>query len=170
MVAHKIKKIPLKINIFGRFGQNMIIFGGYSCFFQKSYIFKSWGFLRCIQCIRTLLLSYQKQFFDNFFRFFTIRGDPCDLGRPKNLRKLKTKVLLWTELQMDQESRRYSMFKRLEQNKNLPTMKLFKISVDMPGTKLQLLYILILGRTCLVVLVTKHPIIYIASLFCYIPL
>ena len=37
-------------------------------------------------------------------------------------------------------------------------------------TELQLFYILILGRTCLVVLVDKHPILYIASLFCYIPL
>ena len=38
------------------------------------------------------------------------------------------------------------------------------------STELQLLYILILERTCLVVLVAKHPILYIASLFCYIPL
>ena len=38
-------------------------------------------------------------------------------------------------------------------------------------TDLQLLYILILGRTCLVELEAKHPILYIvASLFCYIPL
>ena len=35
-------------------------------------------------------------------------------------------------------------------------------------TELQLLYILILERTCLVVLVAKHPILYIASLFYYI--
>ena len=34
--------------------------------------------------------------------------------------------------------------------------------------ELQLLYILVLGRTCLVVLVAKHPIFFIASLFCYI--
>ena len=38
------------------------------------------------------------------------------------------------------------------------------------STELQLLYILILGRTCLVVLVAKHPILYKASLFCYITL
>ena len=37
-------------------------------------------------------------------------------------------------------------------------------------TEVQLLYILILGQTCLVVLVAKHPILYIAALFCYIPL
>ena len=38
------------------------------------------------------------------------------------------------------------------------------------GTEVQLLYILILRQTCLVVLVAKHPILYIASLFFYIPL
>ena len=37
-------------------------------------------------------------------------------------------------------------------------------------TEVQLLYILILRQTCLVVLVAKHPILYIASLFWYIPL
>ena len=41
---------------------------------------------------------------------------------PKNGRKSKTKVFLWAELQMDQESRWYSMFKRLDQNKNHPTV------------------------------------------------
>ena len=34
----------------------------------------------------------------------------------------------------------------------------------------KLLYILILGRTCLAVLVAEHPILNIASLFCYVPL
>ena len=37
-------------------------------------------------------------------------------------------------------------------------------------TELQLLYILILARTCLVVFVAEHPLLYIARLFCYIPL
>ena len=36
------------------------------------------------------------------------------------------------------------------------------------GTELQLLYIFVLGKTCLVVLVAKHPILFIASLFFYI--
>ena len=38
------KKIPSKITNFGRFGQNIIIFGGYSWFFQKPYLVKSWVF------------------------------------------------------------------------------------------------------------------------------
>ena len=46
--------------------------------FQKPYHVKSWSFLCCIQCFRTLLLSYQIQLSDIFFIFFIIRGDPCD--------------------------------------------------------------------------------------------
>ena len=38
----------------------------FSWFFQKLTFVKSWGLLRCIQCIRTLLLSYQNQLLDNF--------------------------------------------------------------------------------------------------------
>ena len=44
------------------FKKKMGIFGSFSLFFQERYIVESWGLLRCIQCIRTLLLSYQKQF------------------------------------------------------------------------------------------------------------
>ena len=40
----------------------------------------------------------------------------------------------------------------------------------LPLTEVQLLMILILKITCMVILVAKHPILYIASLFCYIPL
>ena len=38
----------------------MVIFGGVSRFFETPYFVKSWGFLRCIQWIKILLLSYQK--------------------------------------------------------------------------------------------------------------
>ena len=37
--------------------------------FQKRYFIRSWGFLRCIQCIKTLLLSYQNQLSHNFSDF-----------------------------------------------------------------------------------------------------
>ena len=34
----------------------------------------SWGFLRCVQRIKTLFLSYPKLFLDNFSKFFIIKG------------------------------------------------------------------------------------------------
>ena len=49
--------------------QKRPIFQGFSWFFPKPYFEKTWGFLRCIQCIRTLLLSYQNPLSDNFSVF-----------------------------------------------------------------------------------------------------
>ena len=43
------------------FLKKMVNFGSFSWFFQERYIVESWGLLHCIQCMRTLLLSYQKQ-------------------------------------------------------------------------------------------------------------
>ena len=40
--------------------QKIVIFKGYFRFFQEPHFVKSWGFFRCVQCIKTLLLSYQK--------------------------------------------------------------------------------------------------------------
>ena len=82
MVSEKIKKYLYK-NVFGGFSQKCYFFKGYSWFFPKPFFVKSWGFLHCGQCIRTLLLSYQRPFFDIFYNFYH-EGDPGDLGRPKN--------------------------------------------------------------------------------------
>ena len=41
-------------------------FKGFSSFIEERYIAESWGLSRCIQCIRTLLLSYQNQHSDSF--------------------------------------------------------------------------------------------------------
>ena len=46
----------------------MVIFGGFSWFFQKPHFVESWGFLCCVQCIKTLLLSYHNQLFWQFYR------------------------------------------------------------------------------------------------------
>ena len=52
----------------------MVIFLGFSWFFQKPYYVESWGFLCCVQCIETLLLSYQNQFFLAILPFVIIMG------------------------------------------------------------------------------------------------
>ena len=46
---------PPKMGIF----QKMANFGSFPWFLQKRHFIKSWNFFRCIQCIKTLLLSYQ---------------------------------------------------------------------------------------------------------------
>ena len=52
---------PQKMTIFfSRFGLKWVFYEVFLGFFQKPYFVKLWGFLRCIQCIGTLLLSYQK--------------------------------------------------------------------------------------------------------------
>ena len=64
-----------------------------------------------------------------FFWIFTIRGTGPLWFRTsqkltttlKMVKKIKNKSILWTELQMDQKFRWHSMFKRLDQNKNLPS-------------------------------------------------
>ena len=43
-----------------------MFYGGFSWFFQQLYIAKSWGFLRCNQCIQTLHLSYQTPPYNDF--------------------------------------------------------------------------------------------------------
>ena len=40
----------------------MVVFGGYSYFFQNRYFVYSWYSWSCIQCTKTLLLSYYKPF------------------------------------------------------------------------------------------------------------
>ena len=47
------------------------VFLRFFLFFSKTILCKvgGLGFLRCIQCIRTLLFSYQKQLSDNFLDF-----------------------------------------------------------------------------------------------------
>ena len=54
-ISEKIRKNIQKMDIF----EKMVIFGGFSYFFQKWDFAESWGFLRCNQCIKTLHLSYQ---------------------------------------------------------------------------------------------------------------
>ena len=48
------------------FLKKMFFLGGFSWFFQQLYIAKSWGFLRCNQCIQTLHFSYQTPLCDDF--------------------------------------------------------------------------------------------------------
>ena len=100
----------------------MVIFEDFSWFFGQPYIVKGWGVLRCVQCIRTLLLSHQKQLFDNSSDFH-YKGGPLWFSMFQKLmtplemaESWKQKVFWWTELQMDQEFRGYSMFERLNKN------------------------------------------------------
>ena len=65
-IPEKIKKNCQKYPFF--WVKNAII-GGFSRFIQERYIAESWGLLRCIECTRTLLLSYQNQHSDNFLNF-----------------------------------------------------------------------------------------------------
>ena len=55
------EKLP-KMTIFPK----ITIFGDFSWFFQQRYIGKSWGFLRCNQCVLALHLSYQTPQSDEF--------------------------------------------------------------------------------------------------------
>ena len=70
----KNKKIKLQKLPFMAILAKSSIFLCFSWFFQKWYFAKHCGFLRCIQCIRTLLLSYQNTKLDNFFRFSSKGG------------------------------------------------------------------------------------------------
>ena len=46
--------------------EKIVFLGGFLDFFQQRYIAKSWGFLRCNQCIPTLHLSYQTPPYNDF--------------------------------------------------------------------------------------------------------
>ena len=59
-------------------------FGGYSVFFQKWYLTKRQGFLRCVQCIKTFILSYQKQLFEKIYNFH-YKGGPLWFRMVKKL-------------------------------------------------------------------------------------
>ena len=102
------------------------------CKFRSlSWFFRNWTlqrvkvFLHCIKCTKTLLLSYINKQFNNFLIFYNKGGDfwfwmSRKLTTPLKMAENWKQVFLWTELQMDRESRWYSMFKRLDQNKNHP--------------------------------------------------
>ena len=64
-ISEKIKKTHKKMDIF----EKMVIFGGFSWFFQKQDFAESWGFLRCNQFIKTLHLSYQTTRYHDFLLF-----------------------------------------------------------------------------------------------------
>ena len=64
----KMKKI-LQNDHFWLFWLKMGTLWGFTWFFQKSYFVQTWNFLRCIQCIRTLILSYQKHILATFSDF-----------------------------------------------------------------------------------------------------
>ena len=57
------------MTFFCRLGQKWYFFEVFLDFFQKPDIVRSCGFLRCVQCIKALLLSYKKQFLDSFSYF-----------------------------------------------------------------------------------------------------
>ena len=57
------------------FWRKKCLFGSFSWFFQEQYIVESWDLLRCIQCIRTFLLSYQNWHSDHLKKIYIfIRG------------------------------------------------------------------------------------------------
>ena len=89
----KLEKM-LKIFILEKKGN----FGGFSWFYQKRYFSKSWGFLRYIQCIKTLLLSYQNQLSDNFHKGgpFWLRGGPIAMRSGRIRLKRFWKCFSWT--------------------------------------------------------------------------
>ena len=98
--SEKIKKNQLKMLIL----TILTIFDHLQPFFLDFFKNVNWGFLHCIQCIKTLLWSYLIQHSDNFFRFFTLRGDPYDFGVVKSytvenwLQKIPKKSLKdWTK-------------------------------------------------------------------------
>ena len=68
-ISEKIKKNRRKMVKNGQNGQKLPFWAGFSWFFQKWCFSESCGFLRCIQCIKTLLLSYLNQHSDNFSDF-----------------------------------------------------------------------------------------------------
>ena len=78
-VSEKIKKnlqtCPF-LAVLGKHGYVMRFF----LIFSEAAICKELGFLCYIQRVRTLLLSYQKQFLAIFFIFSIIRGDTYDSG------------------------------------------------------------------------------------------
>ena len=75
MVSEKIKNNLEKWSCFDQNGQKWLFLKVFFWFCGQPYFIKSWGFLRCVQCIRTLLLSYQKQLFDIFSDFHP-KGGP----------------------------------------------------------------------------------------------
>ena len=93
----------------------MLVCEGISGFFYKPYCVKSWGFFACCSVHQDASFEVSKTVFWQFFRFFTMRGDPWDLGRPKNWQHTQ-KLQKKKKIRMDQESRWYSMFKRLNKN------------------------------------------------------
>ena len=96
MVIKKIKKY-LKKNVLGGFSQKCYFFKGYSWFFQKPYFVKSWGFLHCSQCIRTLLLSYQIPFLDIFFTIFYPKGGPLWFRTSQKLTTTQKMTKKWKQ-------------------------------------------------------------------------
>ena len=84
----KLPKSPKKCAIWKKTG----IFGVFSWFFQKRYFAKSCGLLRCIQCIKTLILSYQNQQSDNFFDFSPSGGTLDIWGGQKVTRSGKKRL------------------------------------------------------------------------------
>ena len=52
------------------FFEKMGIFGIFPWFFLERYIVESWSIVHCIQCIMSLLLSYQKLTFRQFYKIF----------------------------------------------------------------------------------------------------
>ena len=63
------KKPCLKNPFLTKTAKKIVTFRGSSKKFQRPYILKSWGVLGCIQCVRTLLSSYQKHLAIFFFNF-----------------------------------------------------------------------------------------------------
>ena len=68
-VSEKIKKNPQKLLFLTKIAKSGNFFKSFSWLFQKPYFVESLGFLRCIQCIKALLLSYQNQLFWQFYGF-----------------------------------------------------------------------------------------------------
>ena len=61
----------------------MVFIGGFSGFVQKPDIVMSCGFLCCVQCIKTLLLTYQKLFLDYLSNFSSLGETFVILGGQK---------------------------------------------------------------------------------------
>ena len=53
--------------------KKVVIFGSFSYFFQKRYFEERWGFMCCVCCISTLLLSYLNQQSKKNLIFFTLK-------------------------------------------------------------------------------------------------
>ena len=92
-----------------------------SFFLQPKSFLRAEDFLCCIQCIKTLLLSYINKQSKNFHckgggsLWLRTSQKPTTHLKLANYKK-ESIILFWTELLTDQESRWYSTFKRLNQN------------------------------------------------------